>query len=60
MPTKQTPKSSSCQMCKRLRGSPDTQRQMKLEERAFRHEQNRRARCAEDDIRAAGVRSRQG
>lgn len=60
MSSKQTPKSCSCKVCRVLRGAPDTQIQMKLEERAFRHEQNRRAKRGEEDVLPAGVRTFQG
>ena len=57
--SKQTPKSCSCKVCRMLRGAPDTQVQMKLEERAFRREQNRRAKRGEEDVLPAGVRAYQ-
>jgi len=43
-----------------LRGAPDTQALMKREERAFRHEQNQRAKRGDEDVLPAGVRTYQG
>ncbi|MDQ0040853.1 hypothetical protein [Variovorax boronicumulans] len=60
MSSKRTPKSCSCKVCRMLRGAPDTQVQMKLEERAFRRKQNRRTKRGDEDVLPAGVRAFHG
>lgn len=55
---KSTPKSCSCRMCRRLRGTPAAGQLMKLEERAFRHQQAQALRRDPESVAVApaGVR----
>jgi len=52
---KQTPKSCSCQQCKHGKGTKSGKKEMKLDERAFRHQSNTALKRGTEDIPAAPV-----
>lgn len=53
--TKQTPKSCSCEQCKRGKASVSGKKKMKLDERAYRHRANQAVRSGKEDVLAAPV-----
>ena len=60
MATKQTPKSCSCDQCKNSKSKKGVQKYMKLEERAFRHNQKIKLEKSDGDYEAAPHGDRYG
>lgn len=57
---KATPKSCSCRQCKYAKHTNAGNKEVKRQERAFRHAQNRLLRTGHEDILVAGAMGRIG
>ena len=57
MAAKATPKSCSCRQCTYSKHTTAGNKQVKREERAFRHRSNQQVRHGGEDVLPAGVRS---